>query len=334
MTETIWVKTIEDLENDRSYFIGKEDVLKKRRETLISLKSEVQKSPHLFKKVVSSLYKIIELSLPTTSLLSEGRRRMWQKFYLFNVSEQCKADWLPLKKFCTVQNFDALVYKLSSKILELLIKINIEALLQEEESTSPAIDREKMDDRESNIVKYVAGFISHSVTKRFKRRKDGGEKFVEALKTWSVKGRDAKCFHFKDKWINLQNRGGLVDVNDNCFLFFRTIEYSVRDVFNPKTLNNYAGENLKELLKQKIYERKYVMFRWDELMKGDVLDAVEKEYLFKVVVARWIDIRGNAFVRAWVDGLRTKYKDKVSHKGEHSHRKQLNAKSALKSKTS
>uniref|UniRef100_A0A7M5X5K7 Uncharacterized protein n=1 Tax=Clytia hemisphaerica TaxID=252671 RepID=A0A7M5X5K7_9CNID len=181
-----------------------------------------------------------------------------------------------------------------------------------------------MDDREQNIVNYVAGFIAHSAKKYYKRKGSEGEQFIAAIKTWST-GKKAKCFEFKNKWIDLRDRGGLVHVSDNCFLFFRAIEYSVRDVFNPVTLNNYAGENLKELIKERIFKRKYVIYRWDELMKGDELDSIEKESLFKLVVVRWIDIRGKAFVRAWVDGLRQKYKDKVSDKGEHSHRKQLNA---------
>eukprot|EP00111_Clytia_hemisphaerica_P014360 TCONS_00042270-protein len=332
-SEKLWKSALSCLQDDRSFFIGDQCTIQKRKCTLNNLIANLSVFQEQFKTILLKIYEMVELCLPTTPLISEGRRLMWQKFYTYISSEQCTIDWIPLRQISTVANFDLIVYKLSSKLLELLITENIESYLSlHEESTTSIPMGEKMDDREQNIVKYVAGFIAHSATKYYKKREEG-EKFVDAIKTWSIKTREAKCFEFKDKWVDLQNRGGLVDVNDNCFLFFRTVEYSVRDVFNPVTLNNYAGENLKKVIQEKIYKRKYLIYRWDELMKGDNLESFEKENLFKLVIARWIDIRGKAFVRAWVDGLRSQYKDKVSEKGEHSHRKQLNAKKSTKSKS-
>ena len=332
----LWKKAITSLQEDKSYFIGTEETVSKRKKTLLNLSSSLTELHGSNLKIILKLYTMIELSLPTTSLISEGRRLMWQSFYGYLGSDESKVDFIHLKEISTVLNFDILVYKLTSKLLELLITANIELYISESESsstsTSAAKEREKMDDREQNIVNYVAGFIAHSTKKFYNRKGCEGEQFIQAINKWST-GKKAKCFEFKSKWVDLRNRGGLVNVNDNCFLFFRAIEYSVRDVFNPVTLNNYAGENLKEIIKERIYKRKYVIYRWDELMKGDELDSIEKESLFKLVVVRWIDIRGKAFVRAWVDGLRQKYKDKVSDKGEHSHRKQLNAKRNSKSKS-
>ena len=216
MSEDLWSKALQFLQNDKSYFIAKKEVICKREESLKVLISNVANKNYQqhYENITINIYKIIELCLPTTSLISEGRRLMWQKFYFYSTSGQCEADWEPLKLICTVTNFDALVYKISSKLLELLITANIESYLSAVESTQTTPEREKMDEREQNIVKYVAGFIAHSVTKFYKKKKDDGEKFIEAVKLWSVKGRQPKCFEFKNKWVNLQNRGGLVDVND------------------------------------------------------------------------------------------------------------------------
>ena len=71
---------------------------------------------------------------------------------------------------------------------------------------------------------------------------------------WSKKENDSKSFEAKDKWINIINRGRLVDVNDNCFLFFRAVEYCVRDLFNTSYLKHYNGENLKTVLMKAVLE--------------------------------------------------------------------------------
>ena len=206
--------------------------------------------------------------------------------------------------------------------------MNLETYEIEHGKAARSYDNEKLDDRENNILKYVAGFVAFSLKKRFTRNPNALNKnLCKSLENWSVKQFESKCFEFKDRWIDLVNRGGLVDVNNKCFLFFRSVEYAVRRVFNVDILTNYAGENLKELITKQIFNNKHVIYCWDRLNENSKMEKEEKERLFKDVISYWISIRGRAFVRAWVDGMRKDYKDKVSKKGEHSHRKELNASS-------
>ena len=320
-TTQLWIRAIHCIDNDLSYFISDDVTVKKRKEALQKVKDSIQSNMDLYQIITSNLYDIVN-ACESHTLLSEGRKSMWREFYNYLSSNQ-NSSWSIVKNVSGVENFDLLKFKLSSKLVELLFTENVDVAVSVDDSDATS-EPSKIDDREQNILKYVSGFVVFSLTKKYSLLdNEVHTKFVKVLDTWSLKNANqAVWFEFKDKWLNLVNRGGLVDVNNDCFLFFRSIEYTVRKVFNVNILKDYMGQNLKEVLKIKILKNRHVLYCWDKLVEGDLLSLSEKEHFFKRVIIYWVDIRGRAFVRAWVDGLRSQCK--VSNKGEHSLRKQLN----------
>lgn len=346
-TFTIFETVLSSMKADGCYFVAAEETVEARKKaiTLVELdcksnaavvaaanaSSNDNNNDNLnpYVSIISGLYEIA-LKCESHCLLTEAKKAMWQDFYL-HLSSKRSGGWLYLmdivSKEISGSEFDLFVFKLAYIVMERLFVLNLEAY-ENENSAEIRLASSKLDDRESNILKYVAGFVAFSLKKRFNRHPNElNQNLLKSLESWTVKEYEKSCFEFKNKWVSLVNRGGLVDVNDKCFLFFRSIEYAVRRVFNVELLQKYAGENLKELLIKQIFNNKHVIYCWDRLTESTKLSKDEKERLFKDVVSYWISIRGRAFVRAWVDGLRMNYRDKVSSKGEHSHRKQLNAKS-------
>ena len=88
------------------------------------------------------------------------------------------------------------------------------------------------------------------------------------------------------------------------------MEYVVRKIFNVELLSNYKGENLKDVLLQRMLKNKRI------------IEEKIKIFVLKKNMIYWINICGNSFVKAWLDGKKLE-KKMCSKTGEHSLRKEL-----------
>ena len=317
-----WKAALKSVQEDEIYKIGPESIINKRKSTIDRFfKVLSEENLPCFGEILLKLYSVLK-QIENSSFLSDGKQKLWKNFYACLSSDDYKFHWAPLLDIAVVDNFDLLCFKLSDKLMEILVADN--NLLNNDTMVTNDIDVSKMDEREQNAVKYVAGFIPFVLLKRYQGSiNESAKKYSTVLSSWCTRENDSKSFIFKDKWINMVDRGGLVNVNDNCFLFFRAVEYCVKGVFNVEYLKKYNGENLKSVILETVFKSTQVLNCWDVAVGEIEMTPEEKENLMKIVAQYWINIRGRAFIRAWVDELRGYNKD-VSKKGEHSLRKQLN----------
>ena len=66
-------------------------------------------------------------------------------------------------------------------------------------------------------------------------------------------------------WVEKVNRGGVIYVTDDFYKLIRKIKYTVRKVLNMKLIVAYAGENLRNVLWEKLKENKNLSEDWDLL---------------------------------------------------------------------
>ena len=95
-------------------------------------------------------------------------------------------------------------------------------------------------------------------------------------------------------------------------------------MFCSDLLKNYVGENLRDVVQNQLLKSSHVIYNWDMLTKSTELPEEEKKHLLVKIIVYFINIRGNAFIRAWVDQSKKKEEANLSKKGEHSLRKQIN----------
>ena len=57
-------------------------------------------------------------------------------------------------------------------------------------------------------------------------------------------------------WVEKVNLGGVIYVTDDFYKLIRKIKYTVREVLNMKLIVAYAGENLRNVLWEKLKENK------------------------------------------------------------------------------
>ena len=206
-------------------------------------------------------------------------------------------------------------------MLEILIKENITT---NENAEVMELSEDILSDREQNVVRFVAGYIPNALEKHFKKCElNKKTKDILLLISSLSKKRESQSFlESTNKWIDCSNRGGLFEVSDQAYIFFRSMEYEVRKFFNVKLIVIYNGENLKDILLQRMLKSRRIINNFDEISNKVETEENIKTFVLKKIMIYWINIRGNAFVKAWLDNRKLENKV-LSKKGEHSLRKEL-----------
>ena len=213
-----------------------------------------------------------------------------------------------------------------------------------------AIDESELDFtvEEEKILRYVAGFIPFSLRKRYWSQKHSlrkeilvpiGKAVFSLLDSWTCTSdkKDMNSVSFYDytkSWTETINRGGLLMVNEEFYVFIRRIERVARSVFNKTLLISYKGEDLRDVLMNKFSANKYIDKSWSSLVRN--LESQKLGDTIKIIILRkWIAMRARSFVNAWVQQVKRKSAitgKHVSDRSEPSFRKTLhNKKSAKKS---
>ena len=74
---------------------------------------------------------------------------------------------------------------------------------------------------EENIIRYAAGYVPMKLMKYEKQSLDVAVEYVECLNSMAVNGDESSLQAYTLEWSRKVNRGGLFEVNDETFRFFR-----------------------------------------------------------------------------------------------------------------
>ena len=82
---------------------------------------------------------------------------------------------------------------------------------------------------EENILRYAAGYIPFKLLKYYETKSsESTVGIIECLSALAVNGEESSLLEYTRKWIWLLNRGGLFEVNDTAYTFFKEIEMKIR----------------------------------------------------------------------------------------------------------
>ena len=83
---------------------------------------------------------------------------------------------------------------------------------------------------EENILRYAAGFVPFKLLKKYEDKCSTSSdlSIIECLSSMAVNGEESDFLSYTTKWSLLIDRGGLFEINDSTFMFFKAIEVEVR----------------------------------------------------------------------------------------------------------
>ena len=129
----------------------------------------------------------------------------------------------------------------------------------------------------------------------------------QVLSCWGrntdIKFDKASLYEYTREWFDQVNRGGLIEVTDDFFLFIKLIELECRKVLNINFLITYSGQDIRDQLCSKITNSELLQRDWDLLTK-DLNNRKLCDKLFHRIVAKWVNIRISAFVKTWMQIMR------------------------------
>jgi hypothetical protein len=218
--------------------------------------------------LTSKIFPIVVLRKITTS----NRENMVNKFFNSSVNENDIDKWnIFVNKKCSK------TYE--KHLLNLLYQFVLDEILQRSvtfcKEASDIIDLPdmKISQHEEESLRYVAGYIVFSTRKNIKNKHSTEGKAVLAMfAKWGNKGdsslnEDVSFFDYTKSWVESVNRGGLFFVNDEFYLFVKTIEQLARHTLNINTLIRYCGEDLREKLLNSFNNSQLVQDHWNNLTK-------------------------------------------------------------------
>ena len=160
---------------------------------------------------------------------------------------------------------------------------------------------------EENTLRYVSGYIPYSLRQKYLKLKDRvtSRAILSVIKFWCVDpASSSKTFlQYTKEWTNNINRGGLINVTDEIYIFIRHMEMSARNILNTNLMKKYSGENIQNLLMSEFNKNNWIDLCWSSITSR-IENETLKNTLKSEMVKKWIKIRGNALVRARVDTVK------------------------------
>lgn len=264
-----------------------------------------------------------------TDFCSEARQIGCTKFSAVTISKSGRSKFATIfdKLLMNKDGFDVLYTFIVTKTFSLILKWKNDQLI---EPSKIDYTRVSFTSEEEKVLRYVAGFIPFSLKKRFSRVKESELKkaALQIVDNWCLDGDEKDATDFYDytlSWTNRINRGGLMIVKEPFYVFIRRIETYVREVLNVTLIENYNGEDLRDIILSKLLKSMSIESTWASLSRMVVSEKL-KMTLKEIILRKWVNLRVRSFVTAWIQVAKLRHtEDKLSKKAEVGLRKGLSA---------
>ena len=293
---------------------------------LLLLVDEEKDSFELFSHQITNwLLSIIDIGNNTSNL----REKQCELFIALGQNAVYRESW---KRFLTTvgieshQGSDMLFQNVITRAYHISLLWRNKVLLKSIYVHPPSASLTK---EEEKVLRYVAGFIPFSLKKIYQYKNSPIAKAVlDLIKSWMMNKEEEQedsMYAYTKSWIDRIDRGGLMVVNEQFYVFIKRIECVARHILNKKLMVEYHGEDLRDVLMDSFTSSELVDKSWCSLTRN--IESNELRYAIKMLIfKKWIGIRANSFAKAWVQVMKVKARKtgkKISNQSEPSFRKTL-----------
>ena len=103
----------------------------------------------------------------------------------------------------------------------------------------------------------------------------------------AVNGEDDTILEYTKKWIELVDRGGLFELSDVSYCFFKEIEIQVRKKLFVTLDNTVADTDLRESIISSISFNDNIQFYWT-ILSADIESESEATKVLKKIIGLWL----------------------------------------------
>ena len=243
-----------------------------------------------------------------------SRDSMWHEVLLLMKDKAMLKSWedfLRENSNFVQSTFSSMFHYVCMEIVRFIMKYEN---LKRESAPKEVIDIELTQD-EQQVVYYVAGYVVFSLLRKYKKinlNNPANTAAIAAIQLLSSleaknysKVQGYSFLQFAKKWLELVNRGGLIKVHDDMFIFIRQVENTMRTVLNIHLIKTYHGQDLREIIQEKLEQNQFINKVWETISRN-VPNTDLSKILKKQIIAKWIDIRAQSFVSSYIQILKRK----------------------------
>ena len=184
---------------------------------------------------------------------------------------------------------------------------------------------------EESIIRYAAGYVPMKLMKKYEKQSlDVAVEYVECLNSMAMNGDESSLQAYTLEWSRKVNRGGLFEVNDETFRFFREIEIKMQWHLMEVLRRQVPIEDQKQLIIDTVASDEDVQFLW-ALILCDVRQEEHAIILLKDIIDLWLTIHGFSVAAACSEEhkWKTKSNTRKSKHYERDSRKRTQTKTKL-----
>ena len=243
----------------------------------------------------------------------DRRERSYQLFYERRIG--ClKELWNDFHGILQLPQPDPLWTQIVNRLLfnQDLVRCIGEDVRREHQPTLSAVSAtDELGSDEENIIRYIAGYIPYKLMKVYEK-KDTQEdaNVLDCLSEMAISGPVDDFYAYTQEWTRAINRGGLFEVKDSVFTFFRKLDILMRAVLPQHLL---GGSVSKEGVHARILNDQDLLFNWD-ILTGQ-LSHQKAIVLLQEIIDLWLTIRGHAFAKQLMEEHKAD-KEKVTRKSK------------------
>jgi hypothetical protein len=153
---------------------------------------------------------------------------------------------------------------------------------------------------EENILRYAAGYVPYKLLKKYEKTDSVG--VMECLTAMAVNGEEGDLLQYTTKWIEIVNRGGLFELNDTAYAFFREIEKEIRKHLYMCFHQHTAAVDQRETIIHSTASNDDVQFYWT-MLSVDIESEKQAAEVLKQIIGLWLNARGFSLAGSWLDTI-------------------------------
>ena len=195
-------------------------------------------------------------------------KNVFKKFYRFSVGDESFMQWVKFLELLHVgNNLEGVVKEILhqyilDKFFQVTLKYRNDVLCPKfEENVDDDIS--PLDTIEEQTIRYVADYILYSIRNSLQnKRSSNGIPILNILPCWGSKSSSdfepSSFLDYTKEWIEKVNRGSLVVINDDLYIFVRHLEIETRKILNLNFIILYSGKNIKLKVSGKLSENNLI----------------------------------------------------------------------------
>ena len=237
---------------------------------------------------------VFQLKLILEKRNNLNKEKMWVEFHKLRSSQSFEDRWKTFLDSVKLQNEPLFYQHFTQEVFEKLIEVKLKpasVAVCDHETPIPRLTSD-----EENAVCYIGGYVVRKIRDALKSPQDKPVLTVLSQLITSPETKETSC-STSQEWTHRISRGGLINITDQAFQCFYSIEYCIRRYLRVDKISE-MDNTFRAKLENLVTSDDDVQFSW--CLIGPMEEKAGRKCL-DLIIQKWVTIRGFSFANSIVE---------------------------------